>query len=144
MIKSISYRFTLCLGLLFSIANLSADTLTVTWTGAIGELETTIMADTLADGTQAHAVYKLEANKVYLQRSTIVLESSCHIVGAAYADGASIQLRYSQYLETMEPLSSLAGLLAISKPMAKINHMLSRIYYLMAYLLMAAPHCLVF
>ena len=87
MIKSISYRFTLCLGLLFSIANLSADTLTVTWTGAIGELETTIMADTLADGTQAHAVYKLEANKVYLQRSTIVLESSCHIVGAAYAAG---------------------------------------------------------
>ena len=87
MIKSISYRFTLCLSLLFSVANLSADTLTVTWTGAIGELETTIMADTLADGSQAHAVYKLESNKVYLQRSTIVLETSCDIVGAAYGDG---------------------------------------------------------
>ncbi|MEC7850231.1 uncharacterized protein METZ01_LOCUS7765 [marine metagenome] len=87
MIKSISYRFTLCLCLLFSVANLSADTLTVTWTGAIGELETTIMADTLADGSQAHAVYKLESNKVYLQRSTIVLETSCDIVGAAYGDG---------------------------------------------------------
>jgi len=87
MMKSISYRLTLCISVLFSIANLSADTLTVTWTGAIGELETTIMADTSADGTQAHDVYKLEANKVYLQRSTLILESSCDIVGAAYGTG---------------------------------------------------------
>ena len=82
MMKSISYRFVLCLCVLFSVANLSADTLTVTWTGAIGELENTIMADTSADGSQAHDVYKLEANKVYLQLATIVLESSCEIVGA--------------------------------------------------------------
>ena len=87
MMKSISYRLTLCICVLFSVANLSADTLTVTWTGAIGELETTIMADTSADGTQAHDVYKLESNKTYLQRSTIVLESSCDIVGAAYGTG---------------------------------------------------------
>ena len=87
MMKSISYRLTLCTCVLFSVANLSADTLTVTWTGAIGELETTIMADTSADGTQAHDVYKLEANKVYLQRSTLILESSCDIVGAAYGQG---------------------------------------------------------
>jgi len=87
MMKSISYRLTLSICVLFSVANLSADTLTVTWTGAIGELETTIMADTSTDGTQMHDVYKLEANKVYLQRSTIVLESSCHIVGAAYGTG---------------------------------------------------------
>ena len=87
MMKSISYRFVLCLCVLFSVANLSADTLTVTWTGAIGELENTIMADTSADGSQAHDVYKLEANKVYLQLATLVLESSCEIVGAAYGDG---------------------------------------------------------
>mgnify|MGYP007011259039 FL=1 len=59
MMKSISYRLTLCTCVLFSVANLSADTLTVTWTGAIGELETTIMADTPTDGTQMHDVYKL-------------------------------------------------------------------------------------
>jgi len=88
MMKSISYRFALCFCVLFSVVNLSvADTLTVAWTGTPGNLETTIMADTSADGTQAHAVYKLEANKTYLQRATIVLESSCDIVGAAYGTG---------------------------------------------------------
>ena len=65
-----------------SVASLSADTLTITWTGTIGELETTIMND-----NYAHDVYLLEANRVYLQRETIVLESSCHIVGAPYGDG---------------------------------------------------------
>ena len=65
-----------------SVANLSADTLTITWTGTIGELEDAIMND-----NYAHDVYLLEANKVYLQREIIELESSCHIVGAAYGDG---------------------------------------------------------
>ena len=46
MIKSISYRLTLCLSLLFSVANLSAaDTLVVTWDAAFGHMENTIMAD---------------------------------------------------------------------------------------------------
>ena len=65
-----------------SVSNLSADTLTITWTGTIGELETAIMND-----NYEHDVYLLEANKVYLQQQTIELESGCHIVGAPYADG---------------------------------------------------------
>ena len=57
MIKSISYRLTLGLSLLFSVANLSAaDTLVVAWDAAFGHMENTIMADTSADGTQAHDV----------------------------------------------------------------------------------------
>ena len=88
MIKSISYRLTLCLSLLFSVANLSAaDTLVVTWDAAFGHMENTIMADTSADGTQAHDVYMLESNKVYLQQTTLILNSSCELIGAPYGDG---------------------------------------------------------
>jgi len=88
MIKSISYLLTLCLSLLFSVANLSAaDTLVVAWDAAFGHMENTIMADTSADGTQANDVYVLEANKVYLQQTTLILNSSCELIGAPYTDG---------------------------------------------------------
>ena len=90
MIKTISNRFILGLSVLISVSTLMADghdTLVVTWTGTPGEFENTIMADTSADGTQAHEVYMLESNKVYLQQSTLILNSSCHVVGAPYADG---------------------------------------------------------
>ena len=88
MIKMISNRFILGLSVLISSVSLSAmDTLVVTWTGTPGEMENTIMADTSADGTQAHDVYVLESNKVYLQQSTLILNSSCHVIGAPYADG---------------------------------------------------------
>jgi len=88
MIKMISNRFILSLSVLFSVATLSAaDTLVVTWTGTPGEMENTIMADTSADGTQAHHVYVLESNKVYLQQSTLILNSGCELTGAPYADG---------------------------------------------------------
>ena len=66
----------------------AADTLVVTWTGTPGEFENTIMADTSADGTQAHDVYMLESNKVYLQQSTLILNSSCEVIGAPYAEGS--------------------------------------------------------
>jgi len=90
MIKMISNRFILSLSVLISVSTLKADghdTLVVTWTGTPGEFENTIMADTSADGTQAHEVYMLESNKVYLQQSTLILNSGCHVVGAPYADG---------------------------------------------------------
>lgn len=86
----ISNRFILSLSVLISVSTLIADghdTLVVTWTGTPGEFENTIMADTSADGTQAHEVYMLESNKVYLQQSTLILNSGCHVVGAPYADG---------------------------------------------------------
>ena len=86
----ISNRFILSLSVLISVSTLKADghdTLVVTWTGTPGEFENTIMADTSADGTQAHEVYMLESNKVYLQQSTLILNSGCHVVGAPYADG---------------------------------------------------------
>ena len=87
MIKTISNRFILSLSVLFSVATLSAaDTLVVTWTGTPGEMENTIMADTLADGTQANDVYVLESNKVYLQQSTLILNSGCELTGAPYSD----------------------------------------------------------
>ena len=88
MIKTISNRFILAFSVLISSATLSAmDTLVVTWTGTPGEMENTIMADTSADGSQAHDVYVLEAGKVYLQQSTLLLNSSCHLIGASYVDG---------------------------------------------------------
>ncbi len=83
MIKTISNRFILSLSVLISGSTLMADghdTLVVTWTGTPGEMENTIMADTSADGTQAHDVYVLEAGKVYLQQSTLLLNSSCHLI----------------------------------------------------------------
>ena len=89
MIKMLSNRFVLSFCVLISVATLSAaDTLVVTWTGAPGEFENTIMADTSADGTQAHDVYMLESNKVYLQQSTLILNSSCEVIGAPYAEGS--------------------------------------------------------
>lgn len=39
----------------------------IPWTGLPGELEATIKADTLADGSQAHDIYELEKGRVYLQ-----------------------------------------------------------------------------
>ena len=47
----------------------------VEWDGTPGYLESTIMADTTATGEQAHEVYMLEANKVYLQLSELNLSS---------------------------------------------------------------------
>ena len=43
----------------------------VEWDGTPGYLESTIMADTTATGEQAHEIYMLEANKVYLQLSEL-------------------------------------------------------------------------
>ena len=59
----------------------------VPWTGTPGEMETFIHGDTTSTGEQAHDIYVLEANKVYLQLSEVNLHTSCELVGAEYADG---------------------------------------------------------
>lgn len=56
----------------------------IPWTGTPGELESTIVADTSADGTQAHDVYVLEKGKVYLQIEPIGVNNSFTIRGQAY------------------------------------------------------------
>ena len=61
-------------------------TLKVEWgTGIPGTFEETIKADTTADGKQAHAIYELEAGKIYLQLTELNVNSSLSIVGAAPA-----------------------------------------------------------
>ncbi len=66
------------------VAQTSVD---VPWTGTPGEMETFIHGDTTETGEQAHDVYVLAANKVYLQLSEVNLSTSCELVGAEYADG---------------------------------------------------------
>ena len=61
-------------------------TLKVEWGAGIpGTFEETIKADTTADGKQAHAIYELEAGKIYLQLTELNVNSSLSIVGAAPA-----------------------------------------------------------
>lgn len=62
-------------------------TLTIEWTGEPGQFEETIKADTTADGKQAHAIYELEAGKIYLQLTELNVNSSLSIVGAASTTG---------------------------------------------------------
>ena len=76
-------------------------TMMVEWDGTPGYLESTIMADTTATGEQAHDIYMLEANKVYLQLSELNLSSSCAIVGADYADG--------EHPATIQPITGSDG-----------------------------------
>jgi hypothetical protein len=87
MLKSILTRFTFFVAILLPIIGSSQTTLNVEWTGTPGELESTIMGDTTETGAQAHDIYMLEANKVYLQLSEINLYTSCSIVGAEPGEG---------------------------------------------------------
>ena len=58
--------------------------MTITWTGMPGEFETTIVADTTADGMQAHDVYILEKGRVYLQIDPIDVNDSFTVRGQMY------------------------------------------------------------
>jgi len=60
---------------------------TVPWTGTPGEMESFIHADTTDTGEQAHDVYVLQANKVYLQLTEVNLNTSCWLIGDEYSDG---------------------------------------------------------
>ena len=99
MIKAISSRILIIASLMSFV--LAQDTMMVAWSGTPGYLESTIMGDTLADGTQAHDVYLLESNKVYLQLSEINLYSSCEIAGAAYGEG--------EHPATIQPIGGSEG-----------------------------------
>lgn len=57
----------------------------IPWTGLPGELEATIKADTLADGSQAHDIYELEKGRVYLQVEGIdIVNSGFTLRGQAF------------------------------------------------------------
>ena len=74
-------------------ASVAAQTeMTIPWTGMPGELETTIVADTMADGTQAHDVYILEKGRVYLQIDPIDVNGSFTVRGQMFdpADPADV------------------------------------------------------
>ena len=64
----------------------------IPWTGMPGELETTIVADTTADGMQTHDVYVLEKGRVYLQIEPIDVNGSFTLRGQMYdpADPADV------------------------------------------------------
>ena len=86
MQKSILNRSIVAFGLIhmFVVAQTSVN---VPWTGTPGEMETSIHGDTTSTGEQAHDIYVLEANKVYLQLSEVNMNSSMELVGAEYGDG---------------------------------------------------------
>lgn len=86
MQKSILNRSIVAFGLIhmFVVAQTSVN---VPWTGTPGEMETFIHGDTTSTGEQAHDIYVLEANKVYLQLSEVNMHSSMELVGAEYGDG---------------------------------------------------------
>ena len=86
MQKSILNRSIVAFGLIhmFVVAQTSVN---VPWTGTPGEMETFIHGDTTSTGEQAHDIYVLEANRVYLQLSEVNMNSSMELVGADYGDG---------------------------------------------------------
>ena len=79
----------------------AADTLKVVWKGEPGNIESIIKADTTSDGKQAHDVYLLEANKIYLQLTEINVNSNMNITGAAYAAG--------EHPATIQPMPGADG-----------------------------------
>ena len=86
MQKSIISRSIVAFGLMHMFV-LAQSSVTVPWTGTPGEMETFIHGDTTSTGEQAHDIYVLEANKVYLQLSEVNMTSSMELVGAEYGDG---------------------------------------------------------
>ena len=80
--KLSSFLILISLSLTFLVGQ---TTLKVAWAGVPGTFESTIKADTTADGKQAHDIYELEAGKVYLQLTELNVNSSLSIVGAAPA-----------------------------------------------------------
>lgn len=79
--------------------------MTIPWTGTPGELETTIVADTMANGMQAHDVYILEKGRVYLQIDPIDVNGSFTLRGQMYdpADPADVPA-------TIQPLPGPDGM----------------------------------
>ena len=86
MQKSIINRFLIVCAVIPMVL-IAQTSVNVPWTGTPGEMESFIHGDTTSTGEQAHDVYVLEANKVYLQLSEVNMNSSMELVGADYGDG---------------------------------------------------------
>jgi hypothetical protein len=91
----------LIIGILSLNTVFGEDTLKVAWKGVPGTFESTIKADTTSDGDQAHDVYLLEANKIYLQLTQVNVNSNMKIVGAPYTSG--------QHPATIQPMPGSDG-----------------------------------
>ena len=103
MFKTIYIRFAVMLGFILSSSVFADDHVhVIEWNGEAGQIESVIQGDTLADGTQAHDIYELQANKVYLQLTEINVNSSFAIVGQEPAEG--------EHLATIQPMSGADGL----------------------------------
>ncbi len=59
----------------------------IQWNGIPGQIETTITADTLADGSQAHDVYVLQHSRIYLQIDELQVKNSFTVRGQAVPSG---------------------------------------------------------
>jgi hypothetical protein len=102
MLKLVSVRILLIACIIVPVSGLAQDTLSIPWAETPGLLETTIVADTTATGEQAHAVYLLDANKVYLQRTEINVNSSINITGQ--------QAGANEFPATIQPMPGADGL----------------------------------
>ena len=84
MSKSLSFLTCALLALAMLPATAVAQSeMVIEWTPVPGLLETTITADTLADGSQVHDVYILEHSRVYLQIDPLEVKNSLTIRGQA-------------------------------------------------------------
>ena len=103
MFKTIYIRFAVMLGFILSSSIFADDHVhVIEWNGEAGQIESVIQGDTLADGTQAHEIYELQANKVYLQLTNLNVNSHLTIIGQEPAEG--------EHPATVQPMSGADGL----------------------------------
>jgi len=102
MVKVLSKLTLIFVCVLIPASIAAQDTLLISWAETPGLLESTIQADTTADGSQAHDVYLLEANKIYLQRTQLNVNSHVNISGQTPGDG--------EFPATIQPMPGADGL----------------------------------
>ena len=102
MVRLLSKVTTIFVCVLIPASIVAQDTLLISWAETPGLLESTIQADTTNDGTQAHDVYLLEANRIYLQRTELNVNSHVNITGQTPADG--------EFPATIQPMPGADGL----------------------------------
>tara|TARA_B100000945_G_scaffold255171_1_gene212327 strand:+ start:440 stop:2215 length:1776 start_codon:yes stop_codon:yes gene_type:complete len=102
MVRLLSKITTVFVCVLIPASIVAQDTLLISWAETPGLLESTIQADTTNDGSQAHDVYLLEANRIYLQRTELNVNSHVNITGQTPADG--------EFPATIQPMPGADGL----------------------------------
>jgi len=102
MVRLLSKITTIFVCVLIPASIVAQDTLLISWAETPGLLESTIQADTTNDGSQAHDVYLLEANRIYLQRTELNVNSHVNITGQTPADG--------EFPATIQPMPGADGL----------------------------------